>query len=577
MSNTGQQTLERPDPAGENAAGNTARTTGRRAPLSRRGLLTGIASSVAVAACADIGSLDPSLLDPAAGDGATPAPSEGATGSETPSAPPAPSTPPPGAPVEPVLADDQVLHLLRRATFGPTNAMVARVQDAGVAAWLDEQLAPDSIDDSACDQRLGRFSMLDKTARQIQDTERDQGGQQRADERLVEATVVRALSTERQLYEVMVEFWANHFSIHTPSGDQWGRRTVADREVYRPNALGRFADLLVASAKDPAMLSYLNNEDSCYEGDEATVQENYGRELLELHTVSVDGGYTEEDVKNSAFILTGWTVDGDKVFRYDAGCHFVGAVQVLDFSHPNDSADGGLAVGEAYLDHLAHHPATATYLATKLARRFVADEPPASLVDTLAAIYLDNDTAIVPVLRALFASDEFAGSIGQKTRRPLEDIVASARALSLAPRVQPNGDRPRSPVDVAYDLGHAPLNWGPPDGYPDVAAPWLSSARLLGSWNYHWDLLEGRYDDWLEAAGDAVEQLIDTADIATAGALVDALTTRLLWQEVRPEDRALLLEFAGLADGDPIPDGQLADLRVRIALAILNSPYHLQR
>lgn len=156
------------------------------------------------------------------------------------SARPAPGAPAPGAPVEPVLADDQVLHLLRRATFGPTNEMVARIQDGGVDAWLDEQLAPESIDDSACEQRLRRFPMLDRTARQINDSDRDQGGQQRPDERLVESLVVRALCTERQLYELMVEFWANHFSIHTPSGDQWGRRTVADREVYRPHALGRF-------------------------------------------------------------------------------------------------------------------------------------------------------------------------------------------------------------------------------------------------------------------------------------------------------------------------------------------------
>lgn len=120
------------------------------------------------------------------------------------------------------------------------------------------------------------------------------------------------------------------------------------------------------------------------------------------------------------------------------------------------------------------------------------------------------------------------------------------------------------------------MDWGPPDGFPDVA-PWLSSARLLGSWNYHWDRLEGRYDDWLEPAGEALDQLIDTADVDTAGALVDALTTRLLWQEIRAEDRAVLLGFAGLAEGDPIPDGQLADLRNRVALAILNSPYHLQR
>lgn len=252
MRGIGQQTLERQEPAdGDPQDSDERHVTDRRAPVSRRSLLTGIASSVALAACADVGPLDASLLDPASGDGATPAASEDPTASETPAAPPSAGAPAPGTPVDPVLADDQVLHVLRRATFGPTNEMVASVQERGVEAWLDEQLAPDTIDDGACEQRLDRFPMLDRTARQINDTDRDQGGQQRADERLVEATVVRALCTERQLYEVMVEFWANHFSIHTPSGDQWGRRTVADREVYRPNALGRFADLLVASAKDP--------------------------------------------------------------------------------------------------------------------------------------------------------------------------------------------------------------------------------------------------------------------------------------------------------------------------------------
>lgn len=574
MTTSGPSTLERSGPPDEP----TADEQPHRPAVSRRSLLTGAAASLTLAACADLGPLDPSLLDPATGDGATPgadAPSEGSeTPSEGSSTPPVPT---PGAPVEPVLADDAVLHLLRRATFGPTNAMVAHAQEIGAEAWLDEQLDVDAIDDGATQQRLQRFPMLDATARQIQDTEADQGGKQQANRDLIEATVVRAVTTERQLYEVMVEFWANHFSIYASPDDSWGRRTVSDREVYRPNALGRFADLLLASAKDPAMLDYLDNERSCFRGDPTTVQENYGRELLELHTVGVDGGYTEDDVKNSAFILTGWTTDGDRVFRYDAGCHLVGAVQVLDFSDPNDSAEGGLAVGEAYLDHLAHHPATATYLATKLARRFVSDDPPAALVETLASTYLDNDTEIVPVLRALFTSEAFAASIGQKTRRPLEDIVASARALELLPRVQPEGDRPRSLVDVAFDLGQAPLSWGPPDGYPDAASPWLSSSRLLGSWNMHWDLIDGRYDEWLEPAADALGALLDTAEVDTVGSLVDALTTRLLWQEVRAEDREVLVSFTGLGADEPVPDDRLADLRDRITLAVLNSPYHLQR
>jgi uncharacterized protein (DUF1800 family) len=288
----------------------------------------------------------------------------------------------------------------------------------------------------------------------------------------------------------------------------------------------------------------------------------------------VDGGYTEEDVKNSAYILTGWTTDDDRTFTYDADCHYVGPVQVMDFSHPNDSADDGLAVGEAYLDYLAHHPATATYVCTRLARRFVSDEPSEALVASLAQVFADNDTQIVPVLQALFGSDEFAASAGQKIKRPLEDIVSSARALGMTVRPSPRKDRTRTLLDVAYDLGQAPMDWGPPDGYPDTAAPWLSSARLLGSWNYHWDLLSGRFDDWMTEADEAIGGLV--GDAATVGDLIDAVAERLLWQQISPETRTAVAQFTGRAEADAVGDDR-DDVLTRAALAVLNSPYFLQR
>ena len=540
--------------------------TGRpRRVVRRRTVLSGIAGSVALAGCAEL-------------DGIFPTPGTD-PGTDPPG--PAPSAPPAagggaGQPVEPVLADDEVLHLLRRTTFGPSAELVAGVREDGVVAYLDEQLAPEDIDDGACEQLLGRYPALELSASEINQREEDAGGRFRADRDMVQATVLRAVCSRRQLLEVMAEFWANHFNVFTPSDDDWGRRTVSDREVYRVHALGRFADLLLASAKDPAMLRYLNNEQSCSTGDPNTVQENYGRELLELHTLGV-GNYTETDVKNSAYILTGWRVDDARQFRFDAGCHYTGEVRVLDFTHANDSQEDGLEVGEAYLDHLAHHELTATFVCTKLARRFVADEPSQDLVATLAQTFLEEDTAIVPVLRALFDSDEFRASVGQKTRRPLEDIIATARALGLEVLETPRSDNPRTLLDVAYDLGQAPMNWAPPNGYPDTANVWLSSARLLGSWNYHWDLIEGRYDDWLSPAVDAVAQLADGA-ADTVGEVVDAVTERLVWQQLRDEDRAAVIEFTGGAEGDPAGDGDaLIDLVKRVALAILNSPYHLQR
>ncbi|HSK98511.1 MAG TPA: DUF1800 domain-containing protein [Euzebyales bacterium] len=544
----------------------------RAAPVTRRSVLAGVAGSIALAGCAELDGLVPGLTSP---DEPTP-PASGGAGGGGASAPPAPDGDAGGQAVEPVLADDAVLHLLRRATFGPTAALVEEVRDSGVDAWLDRQLAPDDIDDSACEQLLARYPTLGASAAEINQREEADGGRFQADRDLVQATVLRAVCSERQLFEVMVEFWANHFNIQTPSDDDWGRRTVADREVYRAHALGRFADLLLASAQDPAMLRYLNNELSCATGDPSTVQENYGRELLELHTLGV-GNYTEDDVKNSAYILTGWRADDARQFRFDPGCHYTGAVQVLDFTHANETQEGGLEVGEAYLDHLAHHELTAQFVCRKLVRRFVADEPDDDLVATLAEVYLDNDTEIVPVLRALFTSDAFRSAIGRKTRRPLEDVVATARALDMRVLESPRSEFPRTLLDVAYELGQAPMNWAPPNGYPDVASVWLSSARLLGSWNYHWDLLEGRYDDWLSPAADAVMQLADGGG-ETVGDVVDGIAERLLWQQLRDEDRAAVIEFTGRAAGDPAGEGDaLTDVVKRAALAILNSPYHLQR
>jgi Protein of unknown function (DUF1800) len=558
---SGSATLERATERDDDTSG----AMPRRPPVSRRTVLAGIAGSAALTACADLGPLLP-------GGGADPSPEPSEA---DPSAPPAPG-PSAGGAVEPVLADDEILHLLRRTTFGPTAELVAAVRELGIEGYLDQQLAPEDIDDSDCEQLLERYPALQLEIQQIFDLPDDQGGKFRADFDLVEATVVRNVCTQRQLFEVMVEFWTNHFHVPSPNDDDAGRRTVADRKVYRAHALGRFADLLVASAKDPAMIRYLDSGASCFTGDATSVQENYGRELLELHTVGIQAGYTEQDVKNSAFIMTGFGVDGTREFRFEPGCHYPGEVQVLDFSHPNETREGGLEVAEAYLEHLAHHPATAQHVCTKLARRFVSDAPPAALVDTLAQTFLDNDTEIVPVLRALFASEAFRSAVGQKTKRPLEDVVSTARALGVTVRPSPDANA-RTLRDAAAELGQAPMGWGPPNGFPDVARVWLSSSRLLGSWNYHWDVLEGRYDGWLTPAADAVAQL-DDGSAATVGALVDAVTERLIWQRMRPADREAVIEFTGMAENDPVGEGeQLTTLRKRIALAVFNSPYHLQR
>jgi uncharacterized protein (DUF1800 family) len=426
------------------------------------------------------------------------------------------------------LSTDPVLHLLRRATFGPTPEAVSQARDMGVDAWLETQLAPASLPDATADAAVALFPMAGMTTSQIRAAV--PAGHWDAMLDLGTATLARQVWSSRQLFEVMVDFWSNHLNVACPSSAVWDLRTGYDRDVIRANALGRFSDMLLASARSPAMLAYLNNNLST----KRSVNENYGRELLELHTVGLAAGYTETDVRNSAYLMSGRTIDAGRQFAFDPAKHWTGEVTVLGFTAPNAVAADGLALGDAYLTYLARHPATAARIARKLAVRFVADDPPSTLVDRLAQVYLDNGTAIGPVLRALFGSDEFRGAVGAKTRRPLEDLVATVRVLGLTP-----GSDTRGSLKNLYwwlgQVGHAPLAWATPDGYPDTAAAWTSTNSTLFSWNMHWQLVNGY-------PGLGRVPLLGAVP-ATLGGYLDALAGRLLFQPLAPAERGALLAF----------------------------------
>ncbi len=512
---------------------------------------------------------------------ATPKPTATPTKSATPTATPTPtSTPTTPAPTPTAIVGalpnlvgtDAVWHLVRRTTFGATPALVAEVKTMGATAWLNQQLAPAGIDDSACDAYLTRYPTLPMTTPQIR-TAIDQFSWDAMFE-LGKASIARALFSRRQLFEVMVEFWSNHFNIATPSGDVWDLKTVDDREVIRKNALGSFSDMLIASAKSPAMLRYLDNADSSVD----TLNENYGRELLELHTVGIEAGYTHDDVIDSARILTGYTVGRHGEFAYYNDWRYIGPVQVLGFSSANSDGFDGLHVAEQYLRYLATHPSTARHLATKLAIRFVSDSPPASLITNLASVYLANNTAIVPVLKALFASSEFTASIGQKTRRPLEDIIGAARAIGVTPAA---GDATSlaSLYWVLGSLAQAPLAWHPPNGYPDVAAAWLSAGGELRRWNSHLGIAGAWWTDGM--ATPALTTLLPTPQPATIGALVDALAVRLLGVKLAGGQRTAVIAFAcsrgsSLTEASSSANTIKYDLNALVTL-ILNAPNWSQR
>jgi uncharacterized protein (DUF1800 family) len=447
---------------------------------------------------------------------------------------------------------DPVLHLLRRATFGPTPEAVTQARAIGTDGWIEAQLAPGQLADAAA----ALFPTVAMTTSRLRATVATGHWDAMLD--LGKATLARQIWSTRQLFEVMVDFWSNHLNVTCPDGHVWDVRTGYDRDVIRAFAFGRFSDMLLASARSPAMLAYLDNNAST----KRSVNENYGRELLELHTVGLAAGYTEGDVRASAYLMSGRTLNARREFVFDPGRHWTGPVSVLGFRAPNAVAADGLATGDAYLNYLARHPATAARIAAKLAVRFVADDPPSTLVDRLARVYLDNGTAITPVLRALFGSPEFWASAGAKTRRPLEDLVATARVLGLAP-----GADTRGCVKNLYwwvsQAGQAPLAWPAPDGYPDTAAAWTSTNATLFSWNTHWQLANGY-------RGLRHPPLLGTAP-ATAGAYLDALAARLLFQPLPPAERAALLTFVGGTDSTRVTG---TDLSVHLVPLLLDTLAH---
>jgi uncharacterized protein (DUF1800 family) len=308
---------------------------------------------------------------------------------------------------------------------------------------------------------------------------------------LQRAKLLRAVYSDQQLSELMVDFWENHFSIFANKDDDRYLLTAFDRETIRPFALARFRDLLGATAHSPAMLFYLDNWRSSVPrpypargdkpaGVDGGFNENYARELMELHTLGVDGGYSQKDVQEVARCFSGWTIQKPNeqgLFVYRPGFHDDGEKVVLGHKI---LAGGGYADGERVLDILATHPSTAKFIATKLARRFISDDPPQSVIDRAAAVFLKTDGSIRETLRAIITSPEFFSTAAyrSKVRSPLEYVAAAMRALNA----ETDGDRPV--LDLIGRMGQSLYGRITPDGYPDRAGQWLSSGAMVARLNF---------------------------------------------------------------------------------------------
>lgn len=381
--------------------------------------------------------------------------------------------------------DPNTRHILSRFTTAVNPARLAQVDAAGgIDAWFDEQLSPDGIPDQEAETLWDWFPVLalspyQKWLRYKNGTEKS--GEMMQD--LASWSMLLRLSTNRQLLHVMMDFWANVVHVPSPVDDAWVYR-VEYEDLLRRHALGSFTELLQEAIPHPCMGLYLDNVKSTA----TELNENLGRELLECHTVGLGAEYTQHEVVDSARILTGFHVDREKSWDpyYAPEDHWCGRVRVLGFHSANTDPDGRRLVAD-YLAYLARHESTAARLCRRLAVRFVSDDPSPELVASLAQVYLDNHTQIIPVLKALVASEEFKASAMQKVRTPVEDALATWGVLGVeVARPRHEDDAGNQFINFSKRIGQVVFDWPAPNGFPDVAAAWTSSGRMLGSMRAHW-------------------------------------------------------------------------------------------
>jgi uncharacterized protein (DUF1800 family) len=553
---------------------------------------------------------------------------------------------------------DEIVHVLNRITFGPRPGDVEKVEKMGLHNYIERQLHPETIDDSRVEAEVAGFELLQKSPEELMNlflderkkvllkqkllaaTSQEQAGQPAADNatqvdpppmqlspedklsamvdkanqyrsvaaigQLEQAKLVRAVDSQRQLQEVLVDFWSNHFNIDVKKGPDRVLKIVDDRDVIRPHIWGRFRDLLEASAKSPAMLFYLDNatntvahtvtakEQMFVQQVNATmtqngngalapevpqvgqqkggINENYAREIMELHTLGVDGGYTQQDVQEVARCFTGWSFDrqtGQFIFRPRQ--HDNGAKVVLGYQIP---AGGGMQDGETVLDILCSSPATAHHISLELCQRFVSDDPPDALVNRIAGVFLQTGGDLRQVTEAILTSPEFLSpsDFNNKIKSPLEFAVSAVRASgsSIIAQQPPPFDklvpaseggavlgrgaaadriskRPRQSLNWhIYELGEPLFACTPPTGYKEVSKFWVSPGALIERLNFAMALTEQNVSDIRFDP----ETILAGTDLDHPEAVLDQSVDVLLHNNITSSTRKVLEQTALPTQGD---------------------------
>jgi uncharacterized protein (DUF1800 family) len=572
------------------------------------------------------------------------------------------------APSAELSEQQKIVHLLNRLGFGPRPGDVERVRKIGIDAYVQQQLHPETIDDPTVERalepldtlKMGSNRLLEdywagvrqfiarqkaegnaedmklrygidasnmRPATPATQPEGEKGGgamqpggmgapataSLRCVGELQQAKLIRAVLSERQLEEVLVDFWGNHFNIDIKKGLCRPLKGEDDRDVIRPHIFGKFRDLLEASAKSPAMIHYLDNQEnsvvrerSDFEkkaasyfisqklgmqakgilSDKEGPNENYGREIMELHTLGVDAGYTQKDVQEVARCFTGWAINfADGSFQFQAHRHDDGEKTVLGHVI---AAGGGMKDGERALDILASHPATAHFISKELCQRFVSDDPPADLVDRTAKVFTDTQGDLRKVVESIVTSPEFfsPGAYRSKIKGPFEFAVSAVRAGDgefvpmgpLAGKVlairegagtigyggeKLSASQHKSLNWSVYDMGQPLFSFAAPTGYPEVSSKWVSPGALIERLNFAMALTgQNVVDVRLQP-----QKLLLGVDADQPSAVLDRLSQQLLNGEMTPSTRQVLQKNALPLEGE----GKTVNVAKLTAL-ILGSP-----
>ena len=490
-----------------------------------------------------------------------------------------------------ILSLDQDLHWVRRITYGVTLPALTELKTVGRERYLEQQLTVRP--DPAVTEVAKRYPLLTQSPTQL--TQLFRGNDKKpdnqkldymaAEDQLVEMKIIRSAWSTNQLFEKVHDVWTAF--VHVPVGEKTRLLTADyDRTVVRRHTFGRFVDMLQAAVFHPAMLVYLDQPESDGnrrgEDGRLAINENLGRELLELFSIgsldpitgraNYDG---RNDVVQSAYALTGLTVDRDTLTtRFDPGMRYRGALEVMDWRNANTDPARGPAVIRSLVNYLAMHPATAKHIAEQFARHFVSDTPRPQLITMLAAEYTKARTDIKPMLRALFRSEDFRKSVGQKYRTGWEYLAATLRSSGavLDPMGREAIDDRRGTFQGVRDMryfveqsGGGPHGRATPDGQPDFEAAWLSGKNMLDKWNANGILANG---EWRGVRMPSEATLMGRA--STQSQLVAGLAQRLTGQALQPGFVTAVHQFIGSAPGTPA--GQVRNLP-SVVRTVLSTPH----